>query len=212
VQREDILAFCAANGHRIVAEYTDTASGAKHDRPGFLEMLEAAKRKEFSAVVVRKGDRLARLVKVDGYLRVMLETYGVRVLSATEHNASPDDDDGELMDGVRALLAQKDRKDIIKRLASARRRKNREGGYGSGQPCYGTYAVRKSGVLHHHEGEFAVLKRMIALREQGLTLRAIAAELNAEGVGSRTGKQWSQTTVRGALMSADRAIAVAPTD
>src|ERR1700722_19508217 len=91
VQREDIAAFCAANGHEIVAEFIDAGvSGTKIDRPGFLQVLAAAKRKEFDAVIVGKGDRLARLVTVDGYLRVLLDACGVKVLSATERNIEPD--------------------------------------------------------------------------------------------------------------------------
>jgi site-specific DNA recombinase len=120
-RRASIATFCGANGYDIVAEFVHAGvSGVKADRPAFVRLLEAAKRGEFDAVIVGQADRLARRVAVDGHLRVLLEQCGVTVLSATERNTAPNDDDGEMIEGMLAVVAQRARKDIVKRLHRAR--------------------------------------------------------------------------------------------
>ena len=197
-QRADIETFCAANGHEIVAEFRDEGvSGAKSDRPGFIRLLESAKRKEFEVVIVGKGHRLARLVKVDGYLRVLLDACGVTVLSATERNAAPNDDDGEMIEGMLAVVAQRVRKDIVKRLASARRVKAKAGGYAHGAPPYGLRAENAS--LVEIAAEQAVIAKMLEMRSKGTMLKDIASYLNARGVATRNGGSWQISTVAAIL-------------
>jgi DNA invertase Pin-like site-specific DNA recombinase len=194
-QRADIAAFCEANGHEIVAEFADKGvSGTKAERPGMIRLLEAAKRKEFQAVVVGKGDRLARLVKVDGYLRVLLEACGVKVLSATERNTDEGDDDGELIEGMLAVVAQRARKDIVKRLAKARKVKAAAGGYAHGAPPYGYRAENKA--LVEIEAEQRVIREIVAMRARGVLLKDVVADLNERGVPTRNGQQpWQLSTV-----------------
>lgn len=203
-QRDDIEAFCEANGYDRVAEFVDAGvSGAKSERPGFILLLEAAKRKEFEAVIVGKGDRLARVVKVDGYLRVLLDACGVKVLSATERNNTPDDDDGEMVEGMLAVVAQRVRKDIVKRLAKARKLKA-EGGkaHAHGAPPYGYRAPgpdHKDSPLIEIPEEQAVIATMLRLREKGAMLKDIVAHLNAANVATRNGNEWQISTVAAIL-------------
>jgi DNA invertase Pin-like site-specific DNA recombinase len=197
-QRDDIAAFCAANGHELVAEFIDAGvSGAKSARPGFELLLEGAKRKEFTAVIVGKGDRLARVVKVDGYLRVLLDTCGVKVLSATERNSDPDDDDAEMMEGMNAVFAQRVRKDIVKRLAKARKLKASRGEYGHGAPPFGYRAENKR--LVEIAEEQAVIATILEMRAKGTMLKDIAALLNAREIATRKGNEWQISTVAAIL-------------
>ena len=197
-QRIDIETFCAANGHEIVAEFRDEGvSGAKSDRPGFIRLLESAKRKEFGAVIVGKGDRLARLVKVDGYLRVLLDACGVTVLSATERNAAPNDDDGEMIEGMLAVVAQRVRKDIVKRLASARKVKAKAGGYAHGAPPFGLRA--ENAALVAVPSEQKIITSILKMRSNGAMLREIVSYLNDNGLETRNGGLWQISTVAAIL-------------
>jgi site-specific DNA recombinase len=197
-QRDDIAKFCKANGYEIVDEFIDAGvSGAKSDRPGFVRLLEAAKRKEFEAVIVGAGDRLARVVKVDGYLRVLLDAFGVKVLSATERNAAADDDDGEMIEGMLAVVAQRVRKDIVKRLAKARRKKASQGGYAHGAPPYG-YRAENAALVEIAE-EQAVIATMLKMRAKGAMLKDIVATLNARQIATRNGNEWQISTVAAIL-------------
>lgn len=54
--------FAAANRWTVVREYCDTASGANMKRPALDDMMNAARRHEFDAIVAVRLDRLARSV------------------------------------------------------------------------------------------------------------------------------------------------------
>lgn len=59
-QIRELRQFCADRGHAIVAEFTDTLSGAKAARPGLDAMLAGARAHQFEAVLAVKIDRIAR--------------------------------------------------------------------------------------------------------------------------------------------------------
>jgi hypothetical protein len=57
------------------------------------------------------------------------------------------------------------------------------------------FGVREDGQqLVEHEAEQAALKRVLELRADGFSVRAIAATMNAEGIPAR-GQRWHATTV-----------------
>jgi len=202
-QRASIATFCEANGYEVVAEFVDAGvSGVKADRPAFVRLLEAAKKREFEAVIVGQADRLSRRVAVDGYLRVLLEQCGVTVLSATERNTAPNDDDGEMIEGMLAVVAQRARKDIVKRLHRARMVKAKKGGYAHGAPGYGYQALSKA--LVPVDIEQAVIARMRSLRSNGALLKDIVAALNddLQANPTRTGRPWAISTVAAILKRA----------
>jgi hypothetical protein len=53
----------------------------------------------------------------------------------------------------------------------------------------------------YREGEQAAIERMAALQAAGISTRAIAAKLNAEGVATRTGGLWRDAVVGRILKS-----------
>jgi len=57
----------------------------------------------------------------------------------------------------------------------------------------------------HYEGERAAIERMQVLARTGASVRSIAAQLNAEGVATRTGKQWRDAVVGRILRGARHA-------
>ena len=70
----------------VASVIEETGSGAKADRPGLLALMEAARRREVSTVLVWKLDRLGRslidLVKNLDELRRL----GVRVVAVTRNS------------------------------------------------------------------------------------------------------------------------------
>ena len=53
------------------------------------------------------------------------------------------------------------------------------------------------------KGEVATVRRIVQLRERGLTLRAIAAALQDEGRPTKAGGKWHASTVRNVLRRAE---------
>lgn len=61
-------------------------------------------------------------------------------------------------------------------------------------PRYGERII--GGVRVPHQAELRVIEKMISLRKNGQSFRAIAQTLNAQGVPTKKGLQWSKTTVQ----------------
>jgi hypothetical protein len=84
-------------------------------------------------------------------------------------------------------------------MAKGRREKRAQGGYVAGSPRFGMKAHDKALVVHEAEAE--VIARIRALRDEGLSLRAIVRRLEVDGVPSKRGARWHPATVARLLSS-----------
>jgi len=194
-QEAAVQRYATENGHEVVDSYRDIGfSGATADRPDLARLLTDAADGRFEAVLVYRGDRLARDTMLDGYLRFTLKRHGVTVLSATEKNASGEDPTAKLTQSVLAAVAEFERHLIKARLSAARRLKKARGGYADGRPRYGFRA--EGAALVPCEQEQVAFRLMRRLRRQGATFRTIAATLAAQGCQPRHGCVWHPFTVK----------------
>ena len=84
LQLRDLRAYCAARGYSVQREYVDVGeSGAKDSRPQLNELMAAARKRLFDAVVVWRFDRFARSTK---HLLLALEEF--RSLTADAYGGS----------------------------------------------------------------------------------------------------------------------------
>jgi hypothetical protein len=97
---------------------------------------------------------------------------------------------------------QLDAATVTKRLRDGRKTKADRGGYAGGAPPYGYRAEGRA--LVPDQTEIAVLVRMRQWAGNGLSRRAIAARLNAEGTPTKRGGLWHPTTVSRAVSEAAR--------
>lgn len=67
-----------------VVEFIDVKSGRRRDRPGLDALLEAARRREFDAVVVVRLDRVARSLSHMAQVGEELSDLGIELVSLTE--------------------------------------------------------------------------------------------------------------------------------
>src|SRR6266436_5628906 len=73
MQLRDLRAYCIARGFSTVCEYVDVGeSGAKDSRPQLNELMAAARKRLFDAVLVWRFDRFARSTK---HLLLALEEF-----------------------------------------------------------------------------------------------------------------------------------------
>jgi DNA invertase Pin-like site-specific DNA recombinase len=176
-QRTYIKGFLAIHGGEEIAEYVEVESGSKDARPLLLAAQAHAKR-ERCAVVVAKLDRLSR----DAYYILGLMKHKVRFVVA---ELGPDVD--PFMLHIYAAMAEKERAMISARtkaaLQAARARGVKLGGFrDAAGPAATAAAVRRNADA-----------RAIALELQGagVTLVAIAAQLQAKGIKApRGGSSW----------------------
>lgn len=83
--RRDLRAHAKRLELEVVLEVEETGSGATNDRPGLLEVLDAARRGEVEVVLVWKLDRFGRsALDLLGNLRELVDVLGVRFIATTQ--------------------------------------------------------------------------------------------------------------------------------
>lgn len=199
-QDHAIRQYVEAHGGELVKIVSEVASGDDDDRPGLAEALKLAKRTR-AALVVAKLDRLSRAVAM---IAGVMRSSGVALVVAECANAST------LELHVRAIVAQEEREKIAARTRDALAAAKRRGvALGSARPGHwsGREDRRKAGALKGSTAAAAARRELSAstigealpiartMREQDASLRTIAAELNARGMTTATGRSWAAMSV-----------------
>jgi DNA invertase Pin-like site-specific DNA recombinase len=185
--------------HTIVELLSDDAvSGTvdEDDRPALSAAIEMIADGKADGLLFPDMTRLARGLQVQESALAVVWAHGGRVFAVDHGEHLPDDDDDPMRTLLRQFVGavgQFDRASIAKRLRSGRAAKKAAGGYAGGAPAYGQKA--EGGELVADETEVAGLARAQQLKNEGLSLRVIAATLNEEGVPTKRGGKWSASTV-----------------
>ena len=181
----EIDELCERRGWELLEVVHDKewGNGKALTRPGFDYAIGRISRGEAACLVVPRLDRLAGSVGELGRIIATVRRNGGRLVvmdvgldTATSH--------GELAGRAVVSIAEWERRRIAERtrkgLAAARARRGRTG---------------RAAV-----DDVPELKgRIVAMRESGMTLQAIADRLNEEGVPTiRGGKQWRPSSVQAA--------------
>lgn len=198
-QKTALENFARQHGSSIIAEYQETETGKRKDRPELAKALAHARRSK-ATLVVAKLDRLARNV---AFTSALMEA-GADFVACDNPHANP------LTIHILAAIAEHEARTISERtsvaLEAARRRGIR---LGSARPNHwkGREAARKAGAMKGSQvaAEAARVKARAAytdlvpviteLRSAGATLRDIAAHLSAMGHTTRRGRPWNASQV-----------------
>jgi DNA invertase Pin-like site-specific DNA recombinase len=180
-----IVAECKRRGWELVDTIEDAGYSAKDmKRPGVQKALRALEAGEAKALVVAKLDRLSRSMLDFAALMATAQKqhWALVALDCAVDTSTPA---GEAMAHVLATFGQFERRLISQRTKEA-------------------LAVKKaSGVRLGRPPSLPqpVVRRIQRLRNRGLSLRAIAENLNDAGVPTaQGGKQWYAATVRHVLL------------
>jgi DNA invertase Pin-like site-specific DNA recombinase len=188
-------------GLTITATYTDAGlSGSKgiEDRPGLLDAVNALKRGD--VLLVAKRDRVGRDVVAVALIERLIARKGAKVLSAAGEGTDSDDPTGLLMRRIVDAFGEYERLIIGARTKAALRSKRAQG-LRAGNVPYG-FTADAEGRLHPHSDEQRTLAAIESHRASGLSLRAVAGELNRAGLHTRSGAAWRHEYVVKALRSA----------
>jgi DNA invertase Pin-like site-specific DNA recombinase len=187
VQESTVQAFAAARGWRIVAAFTDVASGTSDARPGYQAAL--AKCRRMGALLI--ATRLDRITRQAHSVSALLEE-GIRPRTAA--------------------MAQRERELISERtkaaLAAAKARGVQRGGDRGYRPDVPLDArlASEARVRRADLAACQVLPLIDELREAGAgSLHQLATDLAERGVPTPRGRGvWTATTVRRALLRDSR--------
>ena len=199
-QRERCHAFAAQNGMDIAEAFTEVETGKGADaldrRPQLAAALGAARRLRCQ-VLVAKLDRLSRDVHFIAGLMVQRVPFLVAELGT---------DVDPFMLHIYAALAEKERRMISERTRAALQARKKQGAR-LGNPTNLPEAGLKGAASSAEEARrFAknVAPVILQIRSSGvISLRGVAAALNARGVRTARGGRWAATQVAAVLRRAD---------
>jgi DNA invertase Pin-like site-specific DNA recombinase len=196
-QRAAIATYAVGRGE-LVAEFVEVESGKRADRPELEKALAEAKRAG-AVLVIAKLDRLARNV---AFIATLIERK-IEIAACDMPEAN------RVFLHIMAAMAEHEAQAISDRtkaaLAAAKARGQALGWSIPGRQDEQREAARKGAARNAAKADtYAanVLPLIETLERQGLSLRGIAAELNARHVKTARGGDWHAATVRNVLARA----------
>jgi DNA invertase Pin-like site-specific DNA recombinase len=200
-QTAKIRAMTTVQGVELVEVIVDAGESAKSlARPGMTRLLALVEAGAVDTVIIAKLDRLTRSVVDLAALLKRFERRGVRLVSvadALDTNTAA----GRLVLNVMTSVSQWEREAIAERTRDALRHMKARGQRVGGIP-FGSELAADGRTLTPHAGEQRVLGILRACRAAGYTRRAIAAELNRQGLSTRRGTPWQHQYVSALLDAA----------
>jgi site-specific DNA recombinase len=175
----------------VVGTFEDRGiSAGTAQRPGYQEMLNAARAGAFEIIVVEDVSRLWRSNAEFGPRSAELSDLGVQLVTCVGDDTRRDG--WGLMLVIKQAIGEQARREI-----SYRTRRGLEGLALAGKSTGGRTYGYSGGQVYPVEA--ARVRQMFELAGAGMSQEAIAARLNAEGVPTARGSQWRQSTVSGIL-------------
>ncbi len=174
-------------GHTHIQTYVDP--GGKSwtlNRPAFNQMMADAKAGLFDILVVGRYDRFSRNQDQQAVAIYQLETYGVKVMSATQ--PVPDGVLGTFMRNTYAFGAELELYNIRERTVGGRKARVRNGKIlAAPHPLYGyvwadPHEPRGKSRYIPDPETAPVVQRIFSLIFSGMRLRAVSAQLERDGI------------------------------
>jgi len=196
-QRAKVEAYAALYDLDLVDVLVDAGASAKTlDRPSLRDALAMLDNGTADALLVVKLDRLTRSVRDLGALVERYFAPGCATLLSVGEQIDTRSAAGRLVLNVLMSVAQWEREAIGERTAAALAHKRANGEKTGGDAPYG-WRLGADGVhLVPHAGEQTILRAAKTLRDAGLSLRKIGAELAADGLLPRSGGRWHPQSVK----------------
>lgn len=208
-QRQAVKSWAAANGHRIVATFTDEGvSGTVEavERPGLSSALALLRRPpRVDGLIVARLDRLARKMTIQEAVLSLVWRDSGEVVAADLGLVLRDDPEDPMRTAMRQMagvFAELDRGALAKRMRDGRRAKAATGKKATGAYAFG---YRGEGVGRERDAapnpdEQLVITRIVELRSGGASYRNIVSTLDSEGLKPRRAQSWCPMAVRAVVL------------
>jgi DNA invertase Pin-like site-specific DNA recombinase len=163
------------------------------DRPTWAEMVGTILANGIHTILVESLGRLARELFVQEYILRDMGQRGITLISVTEPDLGSADPTRVMFRQILGAIHQYEKTMIVLKLRGARVRMKAKTGRCEGAKPYGVLP-----------GESEVIKRMNALRAEGMGFDRIAKQLNEDGIRPRRGERWWGLTVNKILTGKGR--------
>lgn len=184
---DDQLADCKKYAERgslkIISTFSDRAKSAATmiDRDGLIELMRAAKERQFNTVIVESLDRLSRDTEDLAGIYKRLTFYGVEILTLNEGATTP------IHVSIRGMVGSMALTDLANKVRRGHRGLAREGLI-PGNVVYGYRAVPgKPGEREIDEEKATIVRRIFAEYAEGRSPLKIAADLTKDGIPTPRG-------------------------
>lgn len=182
-------------------------SGKNTNRPAFQRMMEAVKAGQVTKIVVYRLDRFSRSIADFSQLWTVMEQHNVEFLSVTE-NFDTSSPMGRAMLNIILVFAQLERETTAERVRDNYQHRFALGAWPGGPAPYG-YSLTKITTQDGRResslvmNEFApIVTRIFSLyANEDTSLRAVAKQLNEEGIPGPKRKTWDNVTLARILHS-----------
>lgn len=200
---EDQVRVCQERADRegwdVVDVYSDLAiSGTSNRRPGMSEMLSAAARGSFEIVLSEALDRIARNQADIATIYQQLEFADVRIETLSEGAVN------ELHIGLKGTMGALFLRELGQKIRRGQRGAAERGSMPGGL-CYGYDVVREldakgepiKGKRTVNPEQAEVVRRIYREYAAGRSPKAIAKDLNRDGIPSARGGEWRASAIVG---------------
>ena len=188
-QRAAITGYAARNGIEVVGEFYDAAvSGADpvETRAGFAAMLDRIEGNGVRLVIVEDASRFARDLVAQELGVLLMQSRGVKVITATGDDLTETTDPSRIMmRQIAGAFAQYEKARLIGKLKAARDRKSE---------AVGKRIEGQKGFAVHRPEIFEAVREIRAAAPAAST-RQIAELLARDGFVSRNGKVFAPTQI-----------------
>jgi site-specific DNA recombinase len=198
MQRDKIAAWVNLHDAELVKICADEGvSGTRSDRDGLRQAIETTKQSK-AVLVVYSISRLSRSTLHTLSIAEELDKAGCELVSIQE-NIDTTTPAGRVVFRVLAALSEFERDQLAERTRHGMAQKRAQG-FRIGSVPHG-YKADKGGRLVPVKAEQKVINRVKKLRQQGLSLRQISAELEKHGWFNRRGHPYNPKSISTMLTS-----------
>ena len=177
-QRKIIYNFAVSKGHEVVGEsFDDNVSGMHFNREGIDKIYEVVEAGKIEAIIVKDLSRLGRHRTQTALFIDYLREHDVRVLSATEHIDTFNEND-DLIIGFKGLVNDFYARDGSRRVRTGYRQKQKEGIVTI--PPFGYFKDKNTKKVVVVEEAAETVRLIFSAYVGGSGMKAIARTLNEQ--------------------------------
>lgn len=200
-QLEDCRALVKRNGWRTVGVFSDndvSATSGK-ERPEYRKMLDAVKAGRVDTIVSYAPDRLARRPRDLEDILDLSEKQGI-TLATVSGDVDLSTPYGKAIARIFGAIARQEAEQKGARQRRANQQRAQDGRTGWTRRPFGFERV-EDGTVSVVEAEAAELRKAADAVLAGATLASLVRDLNTRGVATSTGKPFTVTALRRALLN-----------
>ncbi len=205
-QTNELKDYAKKENIDVVYIFEEKESGFNNDRPEFEKVRQLTK-DDVDIILVWE---LSRLSRRSIYIQTQVEEFaekGISIFSKKEGLQTLNEDGSKNRNamftiGVISMMAEQEVATFKERVISSKRNKIlKQGNSYTYKPAYGYNYDTETKKLSINEEEAEVVKRIFQLSADGYSSYRIPVVLNADGLKTRTGKNWTYATVSDMLVN-----------